>query len=417
MSVHFLNEGAVRGHRVMPGRWDSSFVANPNTPSNLLFQRNSDGTFFNAATVLNIAATDIPRFDTNPETLAARGLLLEGARTNLITNSILAGAATGVIGSGGALPTGFVQELAAGLTTTVTNIGTELGFAYVEFNLSGTATGTAWVIRTGTLVTGTIGNTYTASVYGKDISGKSSVNDLTVQAMEASGAFPSTTVTIPSASSIPARGAATRTLTIGGAQQLRIRVVVTNGNSINYTFRIYQPQYELGAFASSAILTSGITTTRAIDLASISNLASIGYNPNEGTFLIEWEFEGQVQANAHHILNINDGTTTGNTIIYKGLTSNSVTAVIDGQQSGVISSLSGGVYKAALAYKSGDNEIYVNGTSIGNTGFRTATLSTTQTQLNIGNRAAGDRPLFGWIRRITYYPFRLPNTRLQAISV
>jgi hypothetical protein len=51
------------------------------------FTRASIATFVNSAGLIEVALADTPRFDHDPVTLAPKGLLLEEARTNLLTRS------------------------------------------------------------------------------------------------------------------------------------------------------------------------------------------------------------------------------------------------------------------------------------------------------------------------------------------
>jgi len=61
-------------------------------PSGVTFTRASKGWYFDSTGTLQEAAADAARFDYNPNGLAARGLLIEGARTNGIRNSRWEGA-------------------------------------------------------------------------------------------------------------------------------------------------------------------------------------------------------------------------------------------------------------------------------------------------------------------------------------
>lgn len=64
--------GAALGLNLLSGTLDPRIT----------FTRASTGTYFNSAGVMQTAAVDAPRFDYDPVTLAAKGLLIEGARTN-----------------------------------------------------------------------------------------------------------------------------------------------------------------------------------------------------------------------------------------------------------------------------------------------------------------------------------------------
>jgi hypothetical protein len=56
-------------------------------PSGVTFSRTTQGSYFNSSGVLTLAAIDVPRLDYDPSTLAAKGLLIEPAATNLALQS------------------------------------------------------------------------------------------------------------------------------------------------------------------------------------------------------------------------------------------------------------------------------------------------------------------------------------------
>lgn len=68
--------------------WETNVGLVDKTFSQIItFTRASTATYFDSAGVLQSAAIDTPRFDYDPATLAARGFLIEEARTNLLLQS------------------------------------------------------------------------------------------------------------------------------------------------------------------------------------------------------------------------------------------------------------------------------------------------------------------------------------------
>ncbi len=75
-----------------PWTLDLNFAASDTLDPRVTFTRASSATRFNSVGTLVLMTTDQPRFDYNPNTLAARGLLIEEARTNLFLNATIDGA-------------------------------------------------------------------------------------------------------------------------------------------------------------------------------------------------------------------------------------------------------------------------------------------------------------------------------------
>lgn len=91
------------------------------------FSRSSSGSYLDGVYQIQTFSTDEPR-------IGDKGILLEPAGENLSLGGTLSGAAVGVVGSGGALPTYWV---AAGINTTeITEISSENGFDYISLRLT-----------------------------------------------------------------------------------------------------------------------------------------------------------------------------------------------------------------------------------------------------------------------------------------
>jgi hypothetical protein len=196
---------------------------------------------------------------------------------------------------------------------------------------------------------------------------------------------------------------------------------VTNGASINITLRIGMPQLEQGAFATSVIPTTNAAVTRNTDSANMTGVNFTSwFNSIEGTLYCQ----SQDMSDATHssaqprVASINNGTNS--TIdISRFSTSVQGRARIDDAGVNQFNSLTTAwplatQAKIALAYKLNDAAACLGGTTVYTD--NTATIPTVNT-LTIGNYVSGSsNPWTGWIQRIVYYPTRLSNAQLQALT-
>ncbi len=180
-------------------------------------------------------------------------------------------------------------------------------------------------------------------------------------------------------------------------------------------------QLEAGAFPTSYIPTTTATVTRSADVASITGANfSSWYRQDEGTVF------ASARTNATHggvnsfprIHAISDGT-NDNVIqnYYRVLSSYTdagygVTTLTVAQASFDTNNERNG-QSQSTAYANNDFAFAVNGSLVSTD--NTGTVPTVS-QLRLGARGTGLGPLNGTIRRLTYWPSRLPNTTLQEIT-
>ena len=140
------------------------------------------------------------------------------------------------------------------------------------------------------------------------------------------------------------------------------------------------------------------------------------FNNAEGTFVSEAEFTNTVSFNT--VYDVNNGTTNNRirTIQWND-GSNRRLSVTDGNVSQAAITGTGGVnvFRFAAAYKENDFAACQNGGAVG-----TDTSGTVPSVNQMGIGCYG--PVFstfflsGWIRRIIYYPTRLSDAQLQALT-
>jgi hypothetical protein len=193
------------------------------------------------------------------------------------------------------------------------------------------------------------------------------------------------------------------------------RIFANTVGAVDFTLRIGLPQLEQGAFATSVIPTTTTALTRNADVASMTGTNfSSWFNASEGTIFSQSVVSRQVAIAGTGIVLLDGGAPEIIRLFYRGtgatafgVTDNSVTQC-DLTPTGVLAA--NAVAKLAGAYKLDDFATSGNGGAV--TTDPTGTLPTVN-QLTLGFSSVY---LNGWIQRISYYPVRLPNSTLQALT-
>lgn len=349
--------------------------------SRITFTRASSAYRVNASGLLESVATNIPRFDHDMATLAPRGLLIEDARTNeCLYASDLTNAAWTKANTTAALtqtgPTGAANS-ATLLTATAAN---------------GTAK---------QAITSASNTARRFSIYVKRVTGSGGV-DLT---MDDGTAW--TAVTVTSAWTRVAMGQTLANPTVG----IRIQ---TNTDAVAVAFC----QEEAGAFDTSAILTTSATVERAGEICSMTLVD--WFNRSEGTMFVEFTpiFTAAVGGT---MASFSDGS-SNNRIDFNrqaagtyrliGQIGGSTFARFD---TGAVAD--GGQHRMCGAWISGDSGSAFNGAAMtANLINTTFAALTAWDRLLIAPANAAGGSSFAWMRRLAYWPRRLPDNVLQAMT-
>jgi len=369
--------------------------------SRITFTRASSGTYFDSTGTLQTATTNVARFDYNPTTLAPLGLLIEEARTNLCLYSEDLNQADWVKGAN---VTATYNTIVApdGATTgdTLTISGANNGtFENITVFASTTYTWSWWV-RLGTLAAADF---------------KFAIYNNTTSAFIASDIVPTQTPT----STGWTRISYTFTTPVGCTS---IRVYVfRNGLVSTGTVNVWGQQLEAGAFSTSYIPTTTTALTRAADVATMTGANfSNWYNPLEGTTVVE---ASTVSSSASGMLTYAISDNTFNNSIYgnfsSGNTYRGANVLVGGvAQTGDIVSFTGlttsNPNKDAFTYKLNSFAESCNGATI-----RTDLSGTVPVvdRLYLGTSWSGNSNfLNGHLRSFSYYPKRLSNGQLQALT-
>ena len=381
------------------------------------FTRASTATFVGSNGLIQTAASGAARFDHNPETGESLGLLVEEARTNLVLRSEEFDNATWAKGN---------LTVTANATTapdgTLTADKLVENTANAERNVNIVATFTGSVV-------------YTFSVFAKAAE-RSKFQIYLYSASPGGANFDLATGTTPQASLGASmvqypngwyKCSVTFVRSSSGVSGVAILPAVLfsplayQGDGASGLF-VWGAQLEAGAFPTSYIPTAGSTVTRAADLASMTGTNfSSWFNATAGTLSVRHSLP-VVYSNNATVLTIKGDPV--NTLYMRANNSEHFTVLsagaVSAQATGGANYAANTANSVAGGYALNNFRVSTNGSisSLDASGISldAATASMTQMGLGsaLGNPGTSDTTLT--IARLTYYPVRLPDAQLQALT-
>jgi len=365
--------------------------------------------------VLQTAASGVARFDHNPTTFESLGLLIEEQRTNLLTYSEQFDNAAWT-----------KNQSSITANTIVAPDGTLTGDKLVE----NTANANHEVVSSVTITSST---TYTFSIYAK--AAERTVIEVAGLGLAAQGFTPRFNLLTGAVTSAPSGSS----MTLVGNGWWRCIVVVTASNTNAPIYRLFDtvtntPTYtgdgysgiyiwgadlEVGAFPTSYVKTEAAQVTRAADVAVMTGTNfSSWYRPSSGTIVGEYikgltaagkfsciaAFRNSASNSSQNTIEFFSANTTESFLIR--------TANVDQYVDSRTSPVAGTFGKFALAY--GTNDAASSYNAVLGTPDSTVTLPFVDL-FQIGRNVTADT-YNGHIRKVAYYPARLPNATLQAIT-
>lgn len=364
----------------------------------------------------NVGGLFPARFEYDPITLAPRGILIEEQRTNLFLRSAEFDNGSWTKSGGSTVPVttnvapdGTASADTIQALTTSSFVSQNVVFtgsgnkSFSVFLKAGTATVTRLVLRDTTVSTnrGGVNITWTAGVPS------AAVTEGTLGGIDA---YPNGWYRI--------RMIATGVVDTPNINQFRFSPDTSVGTG---TTIFWGAQTENEELATSYIPTVASQVTRTADQVSIiAPMFAPWYNQTEGTFTAEFAYSSGTSAdspNTRALISANDGTNSNRVSIYNrsGVAQSGLVTVAGATVASPGTGTSIGtnvVAKAAFAYKANDFNFALNG-ALGN--IDTSGALPVVSRLTIGAQASGS-VINGYVRNISYYPVRLSDTQLQALT-
>ena len=392
--------------------------------------RNTTATRFTSAGLIESVASGIPRLDyyTSGGTAGCPALLVEPAATNGILNS--ADTRTNWVCWSG-FTSGAIDVIGvSGTNLTVAVSGSNIGAGTGVGNLSRSsnnvalASGSTYTISFLLKKTGshTVGGYY-ASITGAaagDLGG----------GFDVSGSFSSGSIYNSAGTTNRIRRVeqwgtdvfrCSETFTMSASGTLttfRVGPVtsVTNASNpaVGTQIGFAAPQIELGSVPTSFIPTAAASGSRSADVISVSGAVSGSIGQTEGVLYIECESNN----GEDDVFNINRSVANAITV-YKNANNSYLGRIYHSSTSIFFTSASGvtGTVKIAIAYKSGDSTMYLNGSRVGTLNTTAITFGAALNYLGVDKSSAyfsGIKP--SRIRAVALYNTRLTDAELATLT-
>jgi hypothetical protein len=385
-----------------------------------LEQSSTVGEYIPTTSTINSA----PRFDHNPTTGESLGLLVEEQRTNLLLRSEEFDNASWskpqsdtITANSISSPTGattadsFVENTASGATHTLFQDGTIVANSSNTFSCFFKSAG-----RTQILIK--LSST-------DDVNGCNATFDLSTGTVSAVANYGTGSGASASIQALPSGWY--RCIVSGNIGSslatTRIRIRSLFGGNEIYTgngtaaYYIWGAQLEAGAFPTSYVPTTTATVTRSADVASITGANfSSWYRQDEGTVFTDIDRNTSISS-ASTAVSINDNSSNNRLHNFRQDSASALTVIsvtggtLDGSPLLTLLSTSTRNRVAAAQALNSLSAVANGATAVSDTSVAMPVVN----QMQIGN-VTGVSYYNGTIRRLTYWPQRLPNSTLQAVT-
>jgi hypothetical protein len=358
----------------------------------------------------------VPRFDYDPVTLAARGLLIEEQRINFalrsedFSNSVWQNSTPNI-------PTVTVDSTTAPDGTTTADL------------LTASTGGTNSQVRQAT-TTSTTGN-FTGSVFlkaGSSTRSRVMISDQTTtfvtigdfQIAWSGGVASIHSTSLGTASIVPYGNGWYRCVITASAASANANIglsIFPDSVSGTGSVNAWGAEVEAGAFATSYIPTAATTVQRNQDVVSMTgdNFTS-WFNASQGTFVVGADSFADTSVITRQSVVAHDGTASNyiRSYTYNGNWGSMVVTGGATQFDQAFASVVPNVaVKLAFAYQTNNFASCLNNGSV--TTDTSGTVPTV-TQLSLGQYSTAGNVLNGHLNLVSYYPTRLSNTQLQALT-